>query len=155
MKRVQTYEAPGITVAFDPNLCVHSAVCLRTLPTVFDVRRRRWVAPEAASVEAVAAAVRKCPSGALRFVLEGESATGDPGTTEKAPAGAEILASENGPLLVEGEFRLLDEHGAEIRAAGRAALCRCGGTSNPPFCDGTHLRNGFRPRRPGDHVRPS
>jgi uncharacterized Fe-S cluster protein YjdI/CDGSH-type Zn-finger protein len=154
MKRVQTYKAPGITVTFDPNLCIHSAVCLRTLPLVFDVRRRRWVAPEAASPEQVAAAIRKCPSGALQFAFEGEAAA-EPGTAEKAPAGAEILASRNGPLLVEGDFRVLDENGDEIPSAGRAALCRCGGTSNPPFCDGTHLHNGFRTRRPGDNVRPS
>ena len=45
MKRLQTYDAPGITVTFEPNVCRHSAVCLRTLPAVFDVGRRRWVAP--------------------------------------------------------------------------------------------------------------
>ena len=73
MKRLQTYTAPGITVTFDPNVCIHSGVCLRTLPMVFDVRRKRWVAPEAASPEQVAAAVRKCPSGALQFTLDGEA----------------------------------------------------------------------------------
>lgn len=73
MKRLQTYEAPGITVTFDPNVCIHSGVCLRTLPMVFDVRRRRWIAPEAASPEQVAAAVRKCPSGALQYKLADES----------------------------------------------------------------------------------
>lgn len=73
MKPLQTYSVPGITVTFDPNVCIHSGVCLRTLPMVFDVRRRRWVAPEAASPEQVAAAVRKCPSGALQYRLEGEA----------------------------------------------------------------------------------
>jgi len=72
MKRVQTYDAPGITVTFDPNVCLHSAVCLRTLPAVFDVGRRRWVAPEAAPASEVAAAIDACPSGALRYVLEGQ-----------------------------------------------------------------------------------
>jgi uncharacterized Fe-S cluster protein YjdI len=75
MKRIQTYTAPGITVTFDPNVCIHSGVCLRTLPMVFDVRRRRWIAPEAASPEQVAAAVRKCPSGALQFTFEGAGET--------------------------------------------------------------------------------
>ena len=69
MKRLQTYPAAGIAVTFDPNVCQHSGVCLRTLPAVFDVRRRRWVAPEAASAAEVAAAIDRCPSGALRYVL--------------------------------------------------------------------------------------
>ena len=48
-KRLQVYEAPGITVTFDPNLCVHSGACIRGLPDVFDVGRKRWVRPELAS----------------------------------------------------------------------------------------------------------
>lgn len=83
MKRLQTYTAPGITVTFDPNVCIHSGVCLRTLPMVFDVRRKRWVAPEAASPEQVAAAIRKCPSGALQYTLEGEA---EAKSDEGAPA---------------------------------------------------------------------
>ena len=68
-KRLQVYESDEITVTFDPNVCVHSGVCLRTLPAVFDVRRRRWVKPELAPAEQVAAAVRACPSGALQYRL--------------------------------------------------------------------------------------
>ena len=67
-KRLQTYEAPGITVTFDPALCVHSGVCVRGLPAVFDVRRKRWSHAEAASPEAVAAQVERCPSGALQVL---------------------------------------------------------------------------------------
>lgn len=156
MKRLQTYTAPGITVTFDPNLCSHSAVCLRTLPQVFDVRRRRWVAPEAASVDEVVAAVERCPSGALQCVREGAAreVTGEV-AAQPADPGTGILASRNGPLLVQGDFVLLDENGEILPTPGRAALCRCGGTSNAPFCDGTHLRNGFRPRTPEEREKPA
>jgi uncharacterized Fe-S cluster protein YjdI len=68
-KRLQTYEVPGITVTFDPNVCTHSAVCLNALPGVFDVSRKRWIRPEAASSDEVADAIRRCPSGALKFSL--------------------------------------------------------------------------------------
>ncbi|MBP7549977.1 MAG: (4Fe-4S)-binding protein [Gemmatimonadaceae bacterium] len=64
--RPQTYEAPGITVTFDPGICIHSAVCVRGLPAVFDVRRKRWIHAEAASPDEVAAQVARCPSGALQ-----------------------------------------------------------------------------------------
>lgn len=66
--RLQTYDAPGITVTFDPTVCTHSAVCVRGLPAVFDVRRKRWVHAEAATADEVAAQVARCPSGALQVV---------------------------------------------------------------------------------------
>ncbi len=65
-KRLQTYATPDVTVTFDPNVCRHTGVCLRALPAVFDVRRKRWIAPAAASAVEVRAAVEKCPSGALQ-----------------------------------------------------------------------------------------
>jgi uncharacterized Fe-S cluster protein YjdI len=64
--RLQTYEAPGITVTFDPTACIHSAVCIRGLPAVFDVRRKRWIDTSAAEADAIAAQVERCPSGALQ-----------------------------------------------------------------------------------------
>ena len=66
-RRLQTYEAKGIVVTFDPEVCQHTGVCLRGLPDVFDVNRKRWVRPELSSPEEVAAQVRRCPSGALQF----------------------------------------------------------------------------------------
>jgi uncharacterized Fe-S cluster protein YjdI len=65
-KRLQTYEAPGITVTFDPNICTHSGNCVRGLPAVFDVRRARWVQLEHATPDEIAAQVARCPSGALQ-----------------------------------------------------------------------------------------
>ena len=75
-KRLQTYEVPGVTVTFDPNICTHSAICVRGLPAVFDVRRIRWVAPEAATADEVVAQVARCPSGALRAWKTGPSEDG-------------------------------------------------------------------------------
>lgn len=65
-KRLQIYEGPEITVTFDPSLCVHSGICVRGLPAVFDVRRKRWVRPELAAAEEVERQVARCPSGALQ-----------------------------------------------------------------------------------------
>jgi len=71
-KRLQVYETPDITVTFEPALCIHSGNCVRGLPAVFDVRRKRWVRPEAAPADAVAAQVARCPSGALKSYRPGE-----------------------------------------------------------------------------------
>jgi uncharacterized Fe-S cluster protein YjdI len=67
-KRRQTYEADGITVTFDPDVCIHSGVCVMGLPAVFDIKRKRWIRPELQSPEVVAAQVMRCPSRALQFV---------------------------------------------------------------------------------------
>jgi uncharacterized Fe-S cluster protein YjdI len=69
-KPLQTYETPEITVTFDPNVCIHSGVCIRGLPAVFDVNRKRWVRPELATAAEVAAQVERCPSGALQYRLK-------------------------------------------------------------------------------------
>ena len=66
-KRLQVYETPGITVTFDPNVCIHSGMCVRGLPMVFDVNRKHWVRPDLAPADQVAAQVARCPSGALQF----------------------------------------------------------------------------------------
>ena len=68
-KRLQVYEAPEITVTFDPDICIHSGVCVRGLPAVFDVNRKRWVRPELAPAVEVAAQVARCPSGALQCTI--------------------------------------------------------------------------------------
>lgn len=68
-KPLQVYETPSVRVTFDPNICLHSGVCLRTLPAVFDVTRLRWLRPELAAPADVVAAVAKCPSGALKAQL--------------------------------------------------------------------------------------
>ena len=65
-KKLQTYTGQDITVTFDPNICVHAAVCVRGLPAVFDVSRARWVDVTAATADEIAAQVARCPSGALQ-----------------------------------------------------------------------------------------
>jgi uncharacterized Fe-S cluster protein YjdI len=72
-KRLQTWESDDIVVTFDPNVCIHSGECVRGLPAVFDVRRRRWIQPENAPPEQVAEQVRRCPSGALQFRMKHEA----------------------------------------------------------------------------------
>lgn len=54
-----------------------------------------------------------------------------------------ITVRPNGPLIVDGEFTLVDEDGNEVEPSKRA-LCRCGGSVNKPYCDGTHSKIGFR-----------
>lgn len=70
-KRLQLYETDEIAVTFDRNVCRHTGVCIRGLPAVFDVKRKRWIRPELATAEEVAAQIRLCPSGALQYSMKG------------------------------------------------------------------------------------
>ncbi len=58
----------------------------------------------------------------------------------------EITATENGPLKVTGPLTLTDVDGNvyDLSERGKAVyLCRCGGSTNKPFCDGTHSKTAF------------
>lgn len=55
-----------------------------------------------------------------------------------------IKVRESGPYLVKGPITLTDADGRAYTLAGEnIVLCRCGGSANKPFCDGSHRENGF------------
>jgi CDGSH-type Zn-finger protein len=55
-----------------------------------------------------------------------------------------VLVNDNGPLMVEGDFKLVTPSGKQIAIKGKKAfLCRCGASTNKPFCDGRHKSIGF------------
>jgi CDGSH-type Zn-finger protein len=56
---------------------------------------------------------------------------------------AEFKVYENGPVEVTGSFEIFNAKGERISTSGPVFLCRCGGSSNKPFCDGTHKKTGF------------
>ena len=55
-----------------------------------------------------------------------------------------IQPRPNGPYLVRGPVKIVDADGTEYaKDSDTVALCRCGGSTTKPFCDGTHSRIGF------------
>ena len=136
-RMIKEYATDEIVVEWEAALCYHSHNCVRSLPQVFDPSRRPWVDPAAAGADEVEAAVARCPSGALR-----SRRVGPP--RPKPPRAVDVRAATNGPLLVSGGVRILDAEGDVLYEGEKAALCRCGGSQNKPFCDGTHKEIGFR-----------
>lgn len=56
-----------------------------------------------------------------------------------------ITAMDHGPFLVTGEAIVTDAEGNEFSVERKTvALCRCGGSTNKPFCDGTHSKMAFQ-----------
>ncbi|MFN8555845.1 MAG: CDGSH iron-sulfur domain-containing protein [Dehalococcoidia bacterium] len=59
-------------------------------------------------------------------------------------ADVQITVRDNGPYVLRGPIDLLDPDGKLLKVEREViALCRCGGSDNKPFCDGTHSKNGF------------
>ncbi len=50
----------------------------------------------------------------------------------------DITVRDNGPLLIKGDFVVMDAEGKSYEKKDIVALCRCGNSANKPFCDGTH-----------------
>jgi CDGSH-type Zn-finger protein/uncharacterized Fe-S cluster protein YjdI len=80
----------------------------------------------------------------IGFTASGEPATGK---TEMLAARDGVLAIDpqlNGPLCVRGNLEILSGTGRAVARTTTAYLCRCGGSANKPFCDGTHTKIGFK-----------
>ena len=79
----------------------------------------------------------------------GFTATGEPptGKVDALPVRDGVLAIDpqtNGPLRVRGNLEITSGTGRAVARVTSAYLCRCGGSANKPFCDGTHAKIGFR-----------
>lgn len=55
-----------------------------------------------------------------------------------------VTALKNGPLRVEAvKLEVNNSDGSTVEKDGPVHFCRCGHSSNKPFCDGTHAKIGF------------
>jgi CDGSH-type Zn-finger protein/uncharacterized Fe-S cluster protein YjdI len=80
----------------------------------------------------------------IGFIATGEPAT-KPGQTLEARDGLlEIDPETNGPLHVTGNLEIVSGTGRKVTTSQNVRLCRCGGSANKPFCDGTHMKIGFK-----------
>jgi CDGSH-type Zn-finger protein/uncharacterized Fe-S cluster protein YjdI len=81
---------------------------------------------------------------AAQFSASGEPPTGktDMLTVRNGPLA--IDPQTDGPLQIRGNLEITSGTGRCVARVEQARLCRCGGSSQKPFCDGTHLKNGFK-----------
>jgi len=78
MKEItKRYTNGEVTIVWKPGLCIHSANCLRGLPSVFHPGERPWITPEEATSDEIISQVKKCPSGALSFFINDDSSPED------------------------------------------------------------------------------
>jgi uncharacterized Fe-S cluster protein YjdI/CDGSH-type Zn-finger protein len=132
---VKVYAGEGITVYYEARRCIHFAACVRGLPEVFRPGERPWIQLGNADATTVAAVVRECPTGALHYQQAGAP-------DEQPDSPTMVDPRLNGPLFLRGDLEIDTPQGKGKDT--RAALCRCGQSSNKPFCDGTHRAVGWQ-----------
>jgi CDGSH-type Zn-finger protein len=130
--KTNEYAGQQITIVDNTDVCCRDRSCITDLPQVFET-----CDPNAASPAEIIKTIRKCPSGALTYRIGGEHCK-DFG---REPA---ITIVKNGPIRVVGGICFNDEMGSKPACEEHYTLCRCGGSRNRPFCDGTHADIDFR-----------
>jgi CDGSH-type Zn-finger protein/uncharacterized Fe-S cluster protein YjdI len=134
-KGIEVAESDQIAISFETVKCMHARHCVTQLPSVFLANTPgKWLFPETACPEDLAAVIRQCPSGALQYRSKTESLH-----DEQAPAVNILRVRENGPLAFLADLEIDDS-----KAGFRATLCRCGKSKNKPYCDSSHVGENFR-----------
>ena len=165
--RNRQYTNGEITVFWIPSKCIHATTCFRELIEVFNPGRRPWINMEGAPTRKIAEVVNKCPTQAIiwkynKDLSESErlaqrSVTREeenPQTLSKNKEEAvkpqqervkptNIRIMKDGPIVVEGKFKIIGKNGDELKPSIMTSFCRCGSSKNMPYCDGTHRKIGF------------
>ncbi|MFQ5510863.1 MAG: CDGSH iron-sulfur domain-containing protein [Candidatus Krumholzibacteriia bacterium] len=130
------YRGKQVTVHDNRGICAHAGFCTDNLSAVFKLGTEPWIDPDGAVVEDVIAQVKRCPSGALSYSIE-EAEKRD---KDRGPV---VFVAKNGPYAMQGGIELLGETFGDGASREHFTLCRCGGSKNKPFCDGTHWKVEF------------
>ena len=131
--RARSFEADTIVMTDDESLCEHAGFCGNRVTNVWKMIRKSND-PEVR--DRLITMVSNCPSGRLE-VAGPDGAPIEPGFEPS------IAAVPNGPLWVRGGIPITTQDGYTFEVRNRVTLCRCGQSSNKPFCDGTHKEIGF------------
>jgi len=137
-EKVKEYDSKDLTVIWKPERCIHSENCFKGLPAVFDPNARPWVNVEGATDQKIKQQIDACPSGALAYKLKNDKMSNSEIEDEQI---AEVI--EGGPLMVYGNIKVKHIDGTEATKHKVTAFCRCGASSNKPYCDGTHKKVDF------------
>jgi CDGSH-type Zn-finger protein len=135
----KNYAGKEITIHDNRKICSHAAECVNNLPSVFKFNARPWINPDEAEVLQIINTIKKCPSGALSYSIDGVEYRDQ---NERSPM---VTVSKDGPYLITGGIDLIgnDIQFAEGFSKEHYTLCRCGASNNKPFCDGMHRTINF------------
>ena len=131
------YVGKKITIHDNRGLCAHAGYCTDNLASVFKLKKEPWIDPAGAAAEEIVDTIKKCPSGALSYTV-------DDVEHRDQDRGPMVTVTKDGPYAITGGIELLEQQLGEGASIEHYTLCRCGGSKNKPFCDGTHWHIGFK-----------
>ena len=132
---IKHYSNDEITIVWKPGTCIHAGTCVKMLPKVYDPKAKPWIKIENASTRQLIEQIEQCPSGALSYIIHQKQ--------EKMADLNKIEVMANGPLICTGTIKVVTAEGKEVIKENRTAFCRCGHSTNKPYCDGKHKVEGF------------
>lgn len=134
---LEYYEGKEIAIVYDRYLCMGAGYC-GELEAVFGTHDAPKYEPDQASAAEIIATIKKCPSGALTYIINGKHEKDFFRETC-------IVVEKDGPIHCQGDIELKDDQSSEtlLPDADHYTLCRCGGSKKKPLCDGSHEKNGF------------
>ena len=135
------YVGKRIIVHDNRKICSHAAECVKNLPSVFQLGSRPWINSDGSNVNDIIDTIRKCPSGALSYSIDGVEHRD---TDEHRDPTITVL--RNGPYHITGGIELIGDgiQFGEGASKEHYTLCRCGASENKPFCDGQHSKIDFK-----------
>jgi len=135
--RRAAYSGKGITILDNRALCAHAGFCTDQLAAVFRQGHEPWIDPDGAQIAQIISTIRKCPSGALSYAVDGVEAE----PPQRPPM---VTVTDNGPYAITGGIELIGVKFGDGASAEHYTLCRCGASQNKPFCDGSHWEANFK-----------
>ena len=131
---IKKYTNGDLTIVWEPKKCIHAAICVSSLPKVYNPEINPWIKAENAGIEELKSQIDKCPSAALSYQMKNDNNN----KTENMETKIEVM--ENGPLLVRGKLEVKNSKGDIELKDKITAFCRCGASANKPYCDGAHKK---------------
>ena len=135
---IKYYKNDDITVIWKPSVCIHSTICFKGLPKVFNPKKRPWITLENSTTDLIISQIKSCPSGALSFRYNHET------EVKEETIKTEIEILPNGPLIIYGTIEVKTSDNKKTYTNTTTAFCRCGASENKPFCDGSHVKKEFK-----------
>ena len=132
--RETIFRGQQIIVKDDHSLCVQSGFCGNRITNLWKMLKDD---DDSLVRVQIMDMVEKCPSGTLSFALEADDEVIEPDLPK------EIAVIPDAPLWVSGGIPIERRDGLPLETRNRMTLCRCGASSNKPFCDGSHSKVGF------------
>lgn len=138
-----TYVGEHITIYDNRSICAKRGYCTRELPTVF-LKTDQWIDPNGDSVDKIIDICNRCPSGALSYALPGSNKMTGEDHDDTFIQLSEKRFGSHGPYDVKGHVTIDGQTERLPELPNKTTLCRCGHSTNKPYCSGEHYKVKFQ-----------